>query len=163
MDRFTGAEGWGDDAVGGVFGEDPSHSGIVEHFGVTVDATGDLYGGGGAGAGGFDGAEGGHDGGLLVGDHVADILGEGEAGGEAEVFGDAAEQVGGQVGVAVDEAGKDCLAGTVYDFSVGVHGADLGGSGKGDDAVVLDGDSGVVKDGAAGVAGDDGGVFDDLG
>ena len=163
VNGFAGAEGWGYDAVGGILGQHPTHAGLIEHVGVSVDAAGDFYGGSGAGAGGLNCAKGGHDGCFFVGDHVPHVFREGEAGGEAEVFGDAAEEVGGKVGVAVDESGEDGFAPPVDDLSVWVNGADLRGGAEGRNATAFDGDGAVVKDGAGRVTGDYGGVFYDDG
>ena len=119
VNGFAGAEGWGNDAIGGILGQHPTHAGLIEHVGVSVDAAGDFHRGSGAGAGGLNCAKGGHDGCFFVGDHISHIFREGEAGWEPEVFRDAAEEVGGKVGVAVDESGEDGFAPPVYYLSIG--------------------------------------------
>ena len=92
VDGFAGAEGWGYYTVGGILGEHPAHTGLVEHVGVTVDAAGDFHCGSGAGAGRASIApRAAMTVVSFVGDHISRVLGEGETGWEAEVFGDTAE------------------------------------------------------------------------
>jgi hypothetical protein len=67
---------------------------------------------------------------------------------------EAAEQCHGDVGVAVDEAGKDQLAAGVDHLNRGVAGTDLGARTGGEDGVALNRNGTVVVDVPVAVHGD---------